>query len=79
MHVMSATRLLRKCGPRLHAQGLRHGKGRYMFDVQNMHRLMAGYMPHNERSAGVLEHLGFVREGFAKDYLQINGKWKTIY
>ncbi|NOH32819.1 ribosomal protein S5-alanine N-acetyltransferase [Vibrio chagasii] len=48
----------------------------YMFDVQNMHRLMAGYMPHNERSAGVLEHLGFVREGFAKDYLQINGKWE---
>ncbi|MEZ9564551.1 ribosomal protein S5-alanine N-acetyltransferase [Vibrio artabrorum] len=56
-------------------RGLRMAKD-YMFNVQNMHRLIATYMPHNERSAGVLKHLGFVREGFAKDYLQINGKWE---
>lgn len=48
----------------------------YMFDVQNMHRIMAGYMPRNQRSEAVLQQLGFTREGFAKDYLLINGKWE---
>ncbi|MBW3694844.1 30S ribosomal protein S5 alanine N-acetyltransferase [Vibrio sp. T187] len=48
----------------------------YMFDHQNMHRLMAGYMPRNKRSEAVLQHVGFEREGYAKDYIQINGKWE---
>ncbi|MBN3492654.1 ribosomal protein S5-alanine N-acetyltransferase [Vibrio neptunius] len=49
---------------------------RYMFTIQNIHRIMAGYMPRNHRSEAVLERLGFQREGFAKDYLLIDGKWE---
>lgn len=48
----------------------------YMFKVQNLHRIMASYMPRNSRSEAVLERLGFSKEGFAKDYLLINGKWE---
>ncbi|GAB2659153.1 ribosomal protein S5-alanine N-acetyltransferase [Vibrio panuliri] len=48
----------------------------YMFTQHNMHRIMACYMPHNERSAAVLERLGFVREGYAKNYLLIDGDWR---
>lgn len=48
----------------------------YMFDSQNMHRVSAAYMPHNERSAAVLRRLGFVVEGEAKAYLLIDGEWR---
>lgn len=48
----------------------------YMFEHQNMHRLMASYMPRNKRSEAVLQSLDFEREGHAKDYLQINGQWE---
>ncbi|MFB9217077.1 ribosomal protein S5-alanine N-acetyltransferase [Vibrio sinaloensis] len=48
----------------------------YMFSVQNIHRIMAGYMPRNLRSEAVLQRVGFAREGLAKDYLLINGKWE---
>lgn len=48
----------------------------YMFDVQNLHRIMAGYMPRNKRSESVLKRLEFTQEGLAKDYLLINGKWE---
>ncbi|WP_413112209.1 ribosomal protein S5-alanine N-acetyltransferase [Thaumasiovibrio sp. DFM-14] len=48
----------------------------WMFNEQNLHRIMAGYMPHNSASAKVLEKQGFVIEGKAKDYLLINGKWE---
>lgn len=49
---------------------------RYVFQELNMHRIMANYMPHNERSAGVLKRLGFQIEGYAKDYLLIDGAWR---
>ncbi|HEY9618601.1 MAG TPA: GNAT family N-acetyltransferase [Microcoleaceae cyanobacterium] len=48
----------------------------YMFDQFNLHRIMANYMPRNERSAKVLRRLGFVVEGYARDYLLINRKWE---
>ncbi len=48
----------------------------YMFDIQNLHRIMAGYMPRNKRSESVLKRLEFTQEGLAKDYLLINGKWE---
>lgn len=41
-----------------------------------MHRIMAGYMPSNKRSEAVLMKMGFQREGYAKNYLLINGKWE---
>ncbi|NIY81434.1 ribosomal protein S5-alanine N-acetyltransferase [Vibrio hepatarius] len=48
----------------------------YMFNIQNLHRIMAGYMPRNKRSESVLKRLEFTQEGLAKDYLLINGKWE---
>ncbi|MCC5634993.1 ribosomal protein S5-alanine N-acetyltransferase [Nostoc sp. CHAB 5844] len=48
----------------------------YVFDDLNFHRVMANYMPHNQRSGNVLKRLGFVVEGYARDYLLINGKWQ---
>ena len=48
----------------------------YMFERENLHRIMANYMPDNIRSAAVLERLGFEKEGYAKAYLKINGQWR---
>ena len=49
---------------------------RYMQKHQGMHRIMANYMPHNMRSGNLLTRLGFEREGYAKQYLEINGEWR---
>ena len=48
----------------------------YMFEEQNIHRIMANYMPSNTRSAKLLQTLGFTIEGLAKKYLLINGQWE---
>jgi len=49
---------------------------RYIFEVQNLHRIMANHLPDNLRSASLLKRLGFVTEGEAKEYLLINRKWR---
>ena len=48
----------------------------YVFTELNMHRIMAAYLPHNQRSSSLLKRLGFVVEGYARDYLAINGQWQ---
>ena len=48
----------------------------YAFKELNLHRVMANHMPDNERSAGLLKKLGFEKEGYARDYLLIAGKWE---
>ena len=48
----------------------------YMFEQVDLHRIMANYIPRNERSARLLQQLGFEREGYAKKYLKINGVWE---
>ena len=48
----------------------------FAFDDLNLHRIMANYMPRNQRSAALLERLGFVIEGKAKEYLRINEVWE---
>lgn len=48
----------------------------YLFQELNFHRVMANYMPHNRPSSNVLKRLGFVIEGYARDYLLINGQWE---
>ncbi|MEP0847255.1 MAG: GNAT family N-acetyltransferase [Phycisphaerae bacterium] len=48
----------------------------YVFDELKLHRIMAGYVPTNERSANVLRRLGFTVEGYARDYLLLNGRWR---
>jgi ribosomal-protein-alanine N-acetyltransferase len=47
----------------------------YAFRELKLHRVMANYMPTNERSGQLLRSLGFVVEGYARDYLYINGRW----
>ncbi|BBI91265.1 putative ribosomal-protein-S5-alanine N-acetyltransferase [Serratia symbiotica str. Tucson] len=49
---------------------------RYMQRHQHMHRIMANCMPHNHRSGALLTRLGFEPEGYAKDYLLIDGQWQ---
>ncbi|WP_099608677.1 GNAT family N-acetyltransferase [Vibrio coralliilyticus] len=49
---------------------------RYMFEVIELNRIMANYMPHNRASEKVLCKLGFEKEGFAKKYLKIAGQWE---
>jgi [ribosomal protein S5]-alanine N-acetyltransferase len=49
---------------------------RFVFDELGMHRIMANYMPHNRRSGYLLRRLGFTVEGYARDYLMINGRWE---
>lgn len=48
----------------------------YVFTTLGLHRIMANYLPHNERSGTLLKRLGFEIEGYAKRYLLINGKWE---
>jgi len=49
---------------------------RYAFGPLDFHRVMANYMPRNERSGRLLERLGFEKEGYAKRYLKIDGLWE---
>jgi [ribosomal protein S5]-alanine N-acetyltransferase len=49
---------------------------RFVFETLRLHRIMANYRPENERSARVLERLGFEREGLAREYLFIDGAWR---
>jgi [ribosomal protein S5]-alanine N-acetyltransferase len=48
----------------------------YVFNELKLHRIMANYMPVNERSGRLLRRLGFVVEGYARDYLFIAGDWR---
>lgn len=49
---------------------------RYCFEELRLHRIMANYMPANDRSARLLDKLGFEREGYARQYLFLNGAWQ---
>lgn len=48
----------------------------YAFSELQLNRIMANYMPCNQRSEALLSRLGFVEEGLAKNYLRINGSWE---
>jgi ribosomal-protein-alanine N-acetyltransferase len=48
----------------------------FAFGQLGLHRVMANYMPTNERSAHLLRRLGFVPEGYARDYLLLAGRWQ---
>ena len=48
----------------------------YVFDELGFHRIMASYMPRNQRSGALLKKLGFTVEGYARDYLLINNQWE---
>ncbi|MGI5844994.1 MAG: ribosomal protein S5-alanine N-acetyltransferase [Candidatus Xenobium sp.] len=48
----------------------------FVFREMRLHRVMAAHLPENERSAAVLRRLGFQKEGLARDYLLIGGRWR---
>jgi ribosomal-protein-alanine N-acetyltransferase len=48
----------------------------FVFTELNLHRIMAAYIPHNQRSGLLLKRLGFGVEGYARDYLMINDQWQ---
>jgi ribosomal-protein-alanine N-acetyltransferase len=48
----------------------------WAFGPLGLHRVMANYMPRNERSGRLLQRLGFEREGYAQRYLCIAGEWE---
>lgn len=48
----------------------------YAFYGLRLHRIEAATLPENAPSIRVLERNGFLREGFARRYLKINGAWR---
>jgi ribosomal-protein-alanine N-acetyltransferase len=48
----------------------------YAFEDLALHRVMANYQPTNARSGALLKSLGFAVEGYARDYLFIDGAWR---
>ena len=66
--------------------GVRHARHGFMtaamralipfaFDSLRLHRLEAACIPTNAASIALLEKTGFEREGYAREYLCINGVW----
>ena len=49
---------------------------RFAFRTLQLHRLEAACLPENLASRRVLEKCGFVREGYARQYLRICGDWR---
>ena len=47
----------------------------FCFETLGLHRIHAAFLPGNSASRRVLEKNGFREEGFAENYLQIDGKW----
>ena len=48
----------------------------YVSNKYGLHRIMANYMPINNRSENLLLKLGFKKEGLAISYLKIAGEWQ---
>ncbi len=48
----------------------------YAFDCLQLHRLEANIQPNNINSLRLVEQCGFVREGYSKKYLRIEGQWQ---
>ena len=48
----------------------------FAFSTLRLHRVEAACIPTNNGSIRLLENTGFVREGYAREYLCINGVWQ---
>src|SRR2546421_2896324 len=48
----------------------------YAFSSLRLHRLEAACIPTNAASISLLEKTGFTREGYAREYLCIDGQWQ---
>lgn len=47
----------------------------FCFETLGLHRIHAAFLPDNQASRRVLEKNGFREEGYAENYLQIDGRW----
>jgi ribosomal-protein-alanine N-acetyltransferase len=47
----------------------------FVFGALDLHRIHAAFLPHNTASRRVLEKNGFREEGYAENFLQIDGRW----
>ena len=67
--------------------GSRHARQGYMteglraalefcFDDLGLHRVEAACLPNNQASKGLLIRSGFREEGYARQFLRINGRWQ---
>lgn len=50
-----------------------------VFDDLNLHRIEANIIPDNKPSLKIVNKLDFKKEGLAKKYLKINGRWRDHY
>lgn len=48
----------------------------HAFSRLKLHRVEAACLPHNEASISLLQNAGFQREGYARRYLCIDGRWE---
>lgn len=48
----------------------------FSFGPLGLRRIEAACLPHNAASVALLEKVGFKREGHAREYLQIAGRWQ---
>ncbi len=48
----------------------------YATHTLGLHRLEANIQPDNTRSQRLVQRCGFVREGYSKNFLYINGAWR---
>ncbi len=46
------------------------------FNSLGLHRIEAACLPSNQASRGLLAKVGFREEGYAREYLRINGVWQ---
>lgn len=49
---------------------------RHAFDALGLHRIEANIQPDNTRSISLVRKVGFVKEGYSRDYLRIDGRWR---
>lgn len=49
---------------------------KHAFTTLNLHRIEANIQPENKKSITFVERNGFVKEGYSKNYLYINNKWR---
>jgi ribosomal-protein-alanine N-acetyltransferase len=49
---------------------------RSAFGKLRLHRVEANVQPENRSSLGLIESLGFLREGYSARYLKIGGRWR---
>ncbi|MEO0541859.1 MAG: GNAT family N-acetyltransferase [Cyanobacteria bacterium P01_A01_bin.105] len=48
----------------------------HAFTTLQLHRIEANIQPNNTASINLVKRLGFANEGFSRQYLKINGKWR---